>query len=223
MAQPKTPALQPFCAEKIPKSLKDMPRWAPWKAVWNEKRNKYDKIPYRADAPAYGLSTARPDSWFSFDKALAAYLNNPGAFSGLGLVLTGVKGLVGTDLDNCITNGVVADWAQDIVSDLASYTEISPSGNGLRVFNTGTQEKDWNNHDVGIEVYGGNDARFLTVSGQHLDGTPTDIADVRGGVLQAMESQYAKVRVKATVIDHTASKPRAVPPAKWQRWTSSLT
>jgi hypothetical protein len=193
--------LQPFSGENIPQSLKDLPRWAPWKAVWSAKRGKYDKIPYRADQPSYGLSTARPDSWFSFDVALAALNANPGAFHGLGLVLTGIKGLVGTDLDNCVVNGVVAPWAQDIVNDLASYTEVSPSGNGLRVFNTGAQDKDWNNHDVGIEVYGGNDARFLTVSGQHVHSTPTRITDVRGGVLQAMEAQYAKVRVKATIID----------------------
>ena len=201
MPQSKTPELRPFSPEHIPQYLKDMPRWAPWAAVWNAKRAKYDKIPHRADLPSYGLSTAKPENWFSFDAALAAYDANPGLFHGLGLVLTGVKGLVGTDLDDCVKDGVIADWAQDVVTGLDSYTEVSPSGNGLRVFNLGTQDRDWNNHEIGIEVYGGNDARFLTVSGQHLVGTPDTITTARIDVLQTMEANYAKVRVKATVID----------------------
>jgi hypothetical protein len=200
MPQAQTP-LQPFNADAIPQSLKDLPRWAPWKAVWSAKREKYDKIPYRADAPGYGLSTAQPDKWYSFDVALASLEQHPHAFHGLGLVLTGIKGLVGTDLDGCVNEGVIAPWAQAIVTDLNSYTEISPSGTGLRVFNTGTQDRDWNNHDVGIEVYGGNDARFLTVSGQHLEGTPTAISGIGVTTLGALEAQYAKVRVKATIID----------------------
>lgn len=197
MPQSKTP-LQPFNSGNIPQALRAMPRWAPWKAVWSEKRGKYDKIPCRPNG--YGLSTAQPEKWYSFEAAQAALSTNP-EFAGLGLVLTGIKGIVGTDLDNCIVNGVVAPWAQQIVDDLASYTEVSPSGNGLRVFNAGQQEKDWNNHEVGIEVYGGNDARFLTVSGQHIAGCPATITVVRPAVLQAMEARYAKVRTRATIID----------------------
>ena len=200
MPQKQTP-LQPFSSSAIPESLKALKRWAPWKAVWSEKRGKYDKIPYRADAPNYGLSTARPDSWFSFEAAQRAFDTNPNLFHGLGFVLTGIKGVVGTDLDGCVNNGVIADWAKEIVGDLNSYTEISPSGTGLRVFNTGKQDDDWNNHDVGIEVYGGNDARFLTVSGQHLQGTPTCINEASSRVLQTMATKYAKARTKATIID----------------------
>lgn len=202
MANPKQPAaLLPFASEGIPEALRAIPRWAPWRAVWNDKRQKYDKIPYRADAPQYGLSTARPDKWFTFQRAIDCYNANPGMFAGLGIVLTGLKGYVGTDLDNCIADGVIAPWAKQVVADLASYTETSPSGKGLRVFNLGAQEDDWNNHDVGIEVYGGNDARFLTVSGQHLADTPFDVVAAPAGVLAGMQSQYAKEKTKATIID----------------------
>lgn len=198
MPQTNTP-LQPFNPTNIPQSLKAMPRWAPWQAVWSSKRNKYDKIPYHANG--YGLSTAKPEKWMTFEVALAALRANPKRYDGLGLVLTGIKGLVGTDLDGCIHNGVVADWAKDIVDNLGSYTEVSPSGKGLRVFNLGAQDRDWNNHDVGIEVYGGNDARFLTITGQHVPGTPKFVRGAPANALAMLEAQYAKERVKATVLD----------------------
>jgi hypothetical protein len=201
MAQPQTPPLRPFNGGKIPRSLKDQPRWAPWKAVWNAKRGKYDKIPHRADMPAYGISTARPDNWFAYDTALATLNANPGTFNGLGFVLTGIKGWVGIDLDNCIANGTIEPWAQEIIDQARSYTEISPSGNGLRIFLTGEQPDDWMNHDRGIEVYGGKDARFLTVSGDHISTTPLDVAPADSGMLADLESRYAKTRTRATIID----------------------
>lgn len=201
MAQPKHPLLS-FDGSQIPQSLKDQPRWAPWKAVWSEKRQKYDKIPYRADAPAYGISTANPDRWTTYASAMACLDANPAAFNGLGFVLTGIKNTIGIDIDNCIdASGVVAPWALEIVGTANSYTEISPSGRGLRIFLTGAQENDWMNHEQGIEVYGGNDARFLTVSGAHVAGTPADILPADKSMLSDLESRYAKARTKATIID----------------------
>jgi hypothetical protein len=190
-----------FNGDAIPQILKEQKRWSPWRAVWNEKRAKFDKIPMRADSPTYGISTAKPEQWFTYGEALAAYQRNPDALAGVGYVMTGPHGFVGTDLDNCIKNGVVEPWAQAVVDALASYTEISPSGKGLRIFSTGELPDDWNNHEVGIEIYGGNEARFLTVTGQHLAETPSDITPAPAGVLPTLATQYAKERRKADVID----------------------
>lgn len=195
------PTIRPFNGSAIPQALKDQRRWAPWRAVFNEKKNKYDKVPHRADRPEYGISSAKPGQWFSFDVALAAYRKNPKMFAGVGYVMTGPHGVVGTDLDHCVENGVVAPWAAEVVAQLASYTEISPSGRGLRVLSLGEQPNDWVNHDVGIEMYGGNEARFLTVTGEILPGSPTEVRVASGAVLQALESRYAKERRKADVID----------------------
>lgn len=193
--------LTPFNGDVIPAELKQHNRWAPWRAVWNAKREKYDKIPHRADTPKYGISTAKPDQWFSYDVALAAFEANPALFAGVGYVMTGPHGVVGTDLDHCVTDGVVAPWAAEVVAALASYTEVSPSGTGLRVFSLGELPADWCNHETGIEVYGGNEARFLTATGAHLAGTPLAINPAPDGVLKTLESRYAKERRRAEVID----------------------
>lgn len=195
------PTIRPFDGSAIPQALKDQRRWAPWRAVFNEKKNKFDKVPHRADRPEYGISSAKPEQWFSFETALAAYRKNPKLFAGVGYVMTGPHGVVGTDLDHCVEGGVVAPWAAEVIAKLDSYTEISPSGRGLRVLSFGEQPSDWVNHDVGIEVYGGNEARFLTVTGEHLVGSPLDVRQSSGAVLQALESRYAKERRKADVID----------------------
>jgi hypothetical protein len=182
--------------ENIPPALKSHKRWSLWRAEWNEKRGKFDKIPQLASNPDYGLSTAKPEKWVSFDTALEAF--DPDKSTGLGFVMTGVVGLVAIDLDKCFG----ADWALDIITKMGSYTEISPSGNGYRIFVAGWIEKDVQNHKVGIEVYGGNEARFLTVTGHHVEGTPTDLVEVDPALLAELVEKYDVSKDSATVV-HT--------------------
>ena len=166
MSQP-TPKLPPigrvFNGANIPPELKAMRRWAVWKAIWNESRQKYDKIP--CSPQHYGLSTKKVSEWGDFDTAAKVLSLNPTRYSGLGLVLTGLTGVVGIDLDECRQDGQIAPWAKAIVETMGSYTEISPSGNGLRILALGEFHTDWNNHDVGIEMYSGHTPRFLTITG----------------------------------------------------------
>lgn len=191
-----------FDAGLIPAVLKENKRWAPWAAVWSEKRGKYDKIPRRAANPEYGISTAKPDQWYSFDAALAAFERSPAMLAGVGYCMTGPHGVVGIDLDHCFDKaGKIEPWAMAVVDEVDSYTERSPSGNGLRILAFGEIAIDWTNHDQGIEVYGGHEPRFLTVTGAHLEGTPLEVRPVEWGVLAKLASRYAKEKRKAEVID----------------------
>ena len=198
-----TPELPPigrvFKAENIPQELKAMRRWAPWKAVWNETREKYDKIPYHPNH--YGLSTKDVSKWVDFESAARTLRLNPTKYAGLGFVLTDIKGVVGIDLDNCVSNGVPQPWAQEIVDSMASYSEVSPSGNGLRVLCSGTFDSDWNNHDVGIEVYSGHAPRFLTITGD--TPTPLPMAEAPAEILSSLFTRYGKGRQQANVIPLT--------------------
>lgn len=200
MSQQETPTIRPFNGENIPDSLKANPRWAPWRAVWNVKRQKFDKIPAHAKPPYHGISTAKPDRWSTYDVALKAYTDNPGVFGGLGYVMTTPHGVVGIDLDNCVEDNTIAPWAQEVIDRLASYTELSPSGNGLRILVEGTIPHDWTNHDVGIEVYGGHEPRFLTITGQRLRVSPHVVQACAPDVLEGLTAQYAKVKTAATAI-----------------------
>lgn len=160
-------------ATKVPAFLTDLPRWAPWRAKWNEGRGKWDKIPVRADNPQRALSTSRPDRWTTLEAAMAAYLKHGDtlSLSGVGFCLTDLRGIVAVDLDDCsCPDGNPEPWAATILDRArmyGGYCERSPSGNGFRIFMEGNSD-DWTNHDQGIEVYAGNFARFVTVTGHAL-------------------------------------------------------
>jgi hypothetical protein len=183
-----------FDAEQIPALLKRAARWAPWRAKWNDKRGKWDKVPCSPSPPFYGLSTGKPDRWGGFEAAVAAYRAHPERFAGVGYLMTDPHGVVGIDLDDCVADGVVAPWAQEIVAALDSYTELSPSGRGLRIFSRAEILNDWTNHEIGIEVYGGHEFRFLTVTGQHLPGTPAEVTQEAPRVLAGLAQRYARER-----------------------------
>lgn len=183
-------------ADGVPEALRSLPRWACWRAEWNAKRGKWDKIPCHPSG--YGLSTKRPDAWVSFDAALKAYQAAPQRFAGVGYLMTGEHGLVGVDLDRCVdAQGQIAPWAQAIIDQVGSYAERSPY-NGGRVFARAELPFDWTNHEQGIEVYAGHTPRFLTVTGHRL--ADTDIEPAREGVLDDLTRRYAREREQATVI-----------------------
>lgn len=198
MPNPKLPPLLGLTAENIPAQLTQAARWAPWKAIWNEKRQKYDKRPFHPSG--YGLSTKRAETWMTYEVALKGYQANPSQFSGIGYLMTGSEDIVGIDLDRCVSPDGIAPWAAEIVKNVGSYAELSPSGKGLRIFATGQIEYDWTNHDLGVEMYAGHTARFLTVTGARLPDSPSEISPAPEMVLAALAARYAKERETATVI-----------------------
>ncbi|MBB1161478.1 AAA family ATPase [Aquariibacter albus] len=193
------PTLLELLPDGIPLALRQHRRWAPWRAVWAPRRGKWDKVPC---APAgYGLSTAKPERWLTFDEALAAVQSRPDLFAGLGYLMTGAHGVVGLDLDRCIEpDGALSPWAAELVAESASYAERSPSGHGVRVMLQGAVPADWTNHERGIEVYGGHEPRFLTLTGHRLEGTAEDLQAAPAGVLEALAQRHARERTSAEVV-----------------------
>lgn len=189
--------LDPLLAH-IPAALKAYPKhWAPWVAVWNAERGKFDKIPRSAKAPSFGVSTHK--AWWPFDEAVDGFetLSIAGYPGGVGFNMTHVRDLVGIDLDRCVAaDGTVDDWAREIVNRAGSYAELSPSGNGLRIFLKGTLPADWTNHERGVEVYAGNAPRFLTVTGARLDGCPEDVQPTPEGFVEWLEHTHKPVRTE---------------------------
>jgi hypothetical protein len=206
MVEPRRPAMPPFSPGPIPEDLKRASRWAPWKAVWLEKKGKYDKRPQHPTG-GYGISTNNPQQWGSFEAAFAAARGRPDQFAGIGYLVTGPHGVVGVDLDHCVVNGSISEWAYEIVRTLNSYTEYSPSGTGLRIIVKGEIPADWTNHEVGIEVYAGHTARFLTITGNRVKAFPSEISTAPAGVLDALTQQYAK----GPALDNVVKMPEPMP------------
>jgi hypothetical protein len=165
---------------------------------------KWTKVPYQPNGQ-YAESD-NPDTWSSFEAVVRAY--EKGGFSGIGFVLTKHIEIVGTDLDHCRNpeTGVIEARAQRIVGRLASYTEITPSNEGLRIFiRAKLPPKD---RKIGnFECY--DSGRYLTVTGNHLEGTPTTI-EHRQAEMDAVHTEVFAERNK-TRTHGKASSPSALP------------
>lgn len=157
--------------DSIPQALKDLPQWVVWRR--EKRKGKFTKVPYSPGTKENASVTELAD-WATFDQAMATY--NAGGFDGVGFVLTSNDPFTGVDLDHCLDlkTGVIEPWALAIVDQLHSYTERSPSGTGLRIFVKGALLGEGRKKGP-IEFYC--DVRYLTITGDHLTGTPLTIED----------------------------------------------
>ncbi|MBM4415224.1 MAG: hypothetical protein FJ035_02990 [Chloroflexi bacterium] len=116
-------------------------------------------------------STTDAATWGTFAEALAC----PGT-DGTGFVFTPHDSYVGVDLDGCRDPeaGTLEPWATEIVAQLRSYTEISPSGMGVHVIVRGTLPGTRRRKGP-VEMYA--EGRFFTMTGERLSGTPSEISE----------------------------------------------
>ena len=112
-------------------SLAKRPFWLRWKNELVGER--LTKVPYTATG-ARKANIADPATWATLDEVRSELRG----FDGIGIVLAEITPrlhLGGIDLDACLDDaGTVAPWAQAIIDLVASYTETSPSGTGLKIY-----------------------------------------------------------------------------------------
>lgn len=173
----------------VPAELRAAPQWVVW-AYRKREDGKLTKVPFQALDPQSKASSTNPATWASADDALACYearndytkLNPQPWLSGVGVVMTPDMGMVGFDLDDVRNpdTGEIQAWALELVNDLNTYTEVSPSGRGLRVFAKGTLEHLSGHKRGPVEVY--TKERYLTITGARLAGTPATINEAQAAI-----------------------------------------
>ena len=157
-------------ASKIPVALQDQSQWVCWKV--QQRAEKQTKVPVDPTTGTYA-STTDESTWAAFD---VAFERAHQADLGLGFVFTESDDFVGVDLDGCRDpeTGRPETWAREIVKRLDAYTEVSPSGTGYHVIVRG-ERPDGRNRRDSVEIY--DQSRFFTVTGEHVEGTSTDVAE----------------------------------------------
>jgi len=223
IAAPVAPPLKPrpTC---IPTELTARPQWVVWSAIQKSdaaKRGhqngaaKWSKLPCDPKT-GRGASSTDPATWSDFDTALAAYERSGGRFAGVGYVLSDDDPFAGVDLDDVINadDKTLAPEAAQIVERLASYTEVSPSGRGLRVFVKAALPPGGRKRGS-IEMY--ESGRFLTVTGRHWRGTPRSI-EARQSQIEGLHAEvFPPPPVRATRgsagTNNGAAAPASAPPA----------
>ncbi|NKG21095.1 DNA primase [Paeniglutamicibacter terrestris] len=105
----------------VPATMAGMHRWIRWIRDGKQKR------PFAVGG--YPASVTNPAHWSSMAVARASRQGD-----GIGFVLAG-DGIGCIDLDDCVSAGVVADWAQEILAlNPATFTELSESGTGIHIW-----------------------------------------------------------------------------------------
>jgi putative DNA primase/helicase len=156
----------------IPRVLKDQHAWVVWRYEPSPSTpGKLTKVPYSAHGGK--AESNNPETWASFREALEYHLENDWT-DGVGVVVSDADDFVGIDLDHCLNaeTGEVAEWARNVVDTVNSYTEITPSGEGLRIFARGSLPPRGRKKND-FEIY--ENGRYLTVTGRHLEGTPLTV------------------------------------------------
>lgn len=155
--------------DDLPAELTTGQRFVCWQ--YQEREGKKTKVPV---SPKGGMAKVNtPSTWGTFQEAVS-HCEKQG-LSGIGIVLSKNTGpsLVGIDLDHCIDDADnLTPEAKEIVETLNSYSEITPSGRGLRVFVKG-KLPDGARRKGTIEIY--DDLRYLTLTGNHYKGTPRTV------------------------------------------------
>lgn len=165
----------------------EAPTFVAWQAV-PRPNGKVDKVPIN---PRNGTkaSTTDPRTWGT--QAQALDLARRVGLAGIGVVFHGGNDLSGVDIDDCRdpATGDLSDEARKVADLLDSYTEVSASGTGIKVFLRGKLPKAIQHDADGfkIEVY--STGRFFTYTANHLPGSSTTI-EQRQGALVLLQEWY---------------------------------
>ena len=154
--------------------LRQHRQWVAWRLLTRPSAAKPTKPPINPHT-GLGASHSDPKMWGTYEQAQARAKRD--RLAGVGFVLTEDDGFTGIDLDKCRdpATGKLDQWADDIVSLGETYWELSPSGTGLRAIVRGKIEKTIKSDVAHVEIY--RSQRYLTITGEHIEGTPDDIRE----------------------------------------------
>ena len=155
----------PSTYELVPVEMRRLKQWV----IWGKNTEKA-KCPY---SPSSLVEAKANDAatWGLFEEAVAASAKQ--CRGGIGFEFGEPGGIAGIDLDHVLNEaGEIAAWAADVVSAMDSYTELSPSGQGLHILCRITEPLEGfcvahkRRIDGGamLEVY--DTGRYFTVTGQ---------------------------------------------------------
>lgn len=157
----------------IPAELKAKKQWVCWVVGKKKPNGKFDKVPVDPNTGRY-IDGTKPQNWLQFDEVLASY--ETGKCDGVGIGLSpepflidevGPLYLIAIDLDDVTERG---EEIKEIWKTLNKpYTEVSPSGKGLRMFALSRKLLRGGNDGNGHEMY--SSGRFVTVTGNKIGGS----------------------------------------------------
>lgn len=167
----------------IPDELKQLDNWCVWK--FENRNGKRTKIPFNAATGEFAKSNDK-STWSSYETAV-----NAEGVDGIGFFFEPpYLGIDIDDIDDDLHRFKQGDKLDNIVSEFneafKSYTEVSPSGNGLHIIVKGkipgSRRRKGN-----IEMY--DSGRFFTMTGKNI-GKYKDVTEVSEQVFKTIYNKY---------------------------------
>lgn len=181
--------------ENIPAELKKLKQWVNWR--YELVKDKWTKTPINSRTLGYAKSND-PSTWVTYAAAITQY-NEQSNLNGIGIVPCKADPYCFIDIDHCLDEKkkITKDVVKEIVDNMNSYTEMTPSGEGLRIIFKAKTKKGRKRHN--LEIY--SDKHYLTITGNHYCG-PATIED-RQKEADDFIDIYFDDEEEATVIDHS--------------------
>jgi len=176
----------------VPDDISERDQWVLWR--YENRNGGTTKVPYQLGGRR--ASSTDPSTWSSFESITNECRRAPNRYAGLGFVFSAQDQFCGIDLDDAIdAKGGVKPWARGIVERFSdTYMEISPSGNGLKIWARGAIPANLAGVSTGdgqIEIY--DHARYFAVTGRVFRGAPRQIEDHQAD-LQALYDHLTRGR-----------------------------
>ena len=181
-----------FFPEFIPSQLKSE-SFMLWR--YEQQNGKMTKPPLNPHTGLRGNVTD-PSQWTDYETALNVHQSGRYKSNGISVVVHPDSELVGLDIDHCIVDGEFTEEAQEIINGICSYSEISPSGEGVRIFLYGKLPEKGRKRG-NFECY--DKGRHLTVTGNHIKSTP----DIISNNQETLDWFHKKFIVGGAISDET--------------------
>src|SRR5262249_31070447 len=132
---------------------------------------RWTKVPIDPKSGGRASSTD-PATWGTFEQAQGHCRRH--GLAGIGFAFTKEDDIAGVDIDDCRdpATGEIDQEAKEIIEKLGSYSEISPSSTGVKVFLKGKLPAKGNRKGR-VEMY--DHGRFFAVTGRKLEGSPSRV------------------------------------------------
>lgn len=192
--------------ENLPEKMKSCTNFINWILVEREKEGKKGLVKIPVNESGRPISVTNAKNYMDLDTAKErAEQKN----FGLGFAITPSSGLVGIDIDHCRdAEGNLSELAKNIADRCNSYTEYSPSGNGIHIWieDSDIEEiKKCRKANIGLEIY--TNKRYFTVTGDHMEGTPLTVETRKGLAKELVETYIEKDSVSKKPAKHSKSHP----------------
>jgi hypothetical protein len=162
----------------LPESLQAGNLFCLWRRMPDGKKKPIQPLTGRA------AHTNQPAEFSSFAVAARAFQNKTYSnIAGVGrLMRHDYDSVYSIDVDDVITNSLLAPFALDLIAQANSYAEVTPSGTGIRIFGRGPvpeslwgkcSTKIWEktSQPEGIEVQLFLQGQYITLTGNQIAGT----------------------------------------------------